>query len=51
MSGNATLEAVKPLREMVINKAAELLGYGPQFIDLADEKLMLSTTQISILIS
>ena len=38
MSGNATLEAVKPLREMVINKAAELLGYGPQFIDLADEK-------------
>ena len=38
MSGNATLEAVKPLRAMVIKKAAELLGVKEEFVDLAHEK-------------
>ncbi len=38
MSGNATLMAVKPMREAVIRKASELLGYPPEAIDLAHEK-------------
>lgn len=38
MSGNAALAAVKPLRENIINKAAKLLGYEPQYIDLGDDK-------------
>lgn len=38
MSGNATLEAVRPLRAMVIKKAAELLGVKEEFVDLAHEK-------------
>ena len=44
MSGNATLAAVKPLREAIINKAAELLETQPQYVDLANEKAYIINT-------
>lgn len=38
MSGNAAIEAVKPLRKRIIEKAAKLMDIEPQFVDIADAR-------------
>ena len=41
MSGNATYKCVSIMKERILNKASELLGYPPEMLELGDHKVYL----------